>query len=59
MKNYDLFLINYDTLKMSPFGALEGQEFEKIVTKEKELDEVILTYFKIPKSYTWEDVIEI
>ena len=33
--------------------------YGKIVTQKKELDEVILTYFQSPKSYTGEDVIEI
>ena len=33
--------------------------FGKIIKKNKVIDEVLLTYFKAPKSYTGEDVIEI
>lgn len=42
-------------------GALQAQKqyFGKVINDKEFIDEVLLTYFKNPKSYTGEDVIEI
>ncbi len=54
LKNINKFF-NLDLENLDPCSA----NFSKIISKESIIDEVVVTYFKGPKSYNGEDILEI